>query len=266
MKGKTAVVTVVLLLLERLRDRSISTFRANGFAQVDRDEVTGAVIECTRTTKSQGALIAAAALSALIPSGVLAQDASSEAHSSTPSTTAQESRRRTPNGQVDRGTRTRTLAAGWGSAWRFGIPGYGKTRTDATFLAFHPGLGWFVVDRFEVGGEATIFRYFHPRAAVTAGVAGLGARFHLTDRGRLVPFISGGAGFLWTSLDIPELDRVFNGQLYYGAGVRLLVAGNPSWRIEIRNHHISNAGTSGANLGLNAFVFLVGADWFLAPR
>ena len=211
-------------------------------------------------------LIVAAALSALIPSAVLAQDAPSEAPGSMPSTTAQESRGRAPNGPVDRGARARTLAAGWGSAWRFGIPGYGKTRTDATFLAFHPGLGWFVFDRFELGGEATVFRYFRPRSAVTAGLAGLGLRFHLTDRGRLLPFVSGGAGFLWTSLDIPELDRVFNGQLYYGAGVRLLVAGNPSWRIEIRNHHISNAGTSGANLGLNAFVLIVGADWLLAPR
>ncbi len=223
-------------------------------------------IECTRATGSSMSLIVAAALSALIPSAVLAQDAPSEGHGSMPSRTAQESRGRAPNGPVDRGARTRTLAAGWGSAWRFGIPGYGKTRTDATFLAFHPGLGWFVFDRFELGGEATIFRYFRPRSAVTAGLAGLGGRFHLTDRGRLLPFISGGAGFLWTSLDIPELDRVFNGQLYYGAGIRLLDAGNPSWRIEIRNHHISNAGTSGANLGLNAFVVIVGADWLLAPR
>jgi hypothetical protein len=55
-------------------------------------------------------------------------------------------------------------------------------------------------------------------------------------------------------------------RLPIGPGVRFRPAGNPSWRIAIRNHHISNAGPSGKNLGLNAFVLMVGADWFLTPR
>lgn len=170
---------------------------------------------------------------------------------------------RAQDSPVDRGVRTRTLAAGWGNAWQFGIPGYGKTRTDATFVAFHPALGWFVHNRAELVGEATLFAYYRPRPAITAGLAGLGGRYHLRDRGRVLPFVSGGAGFLWTSLDVPEIDRVFNGQLYYGAGIRVRPGRNPSWRVEIRNHHISNAGTAGENLGLNAFVLIVGVEWFL---
>jgi hypothetical protein len=165
---------------------------------------------------------------------------------------------------VDRGVRTRALAAGWGTAWRFGVPGYGKTRSDATFVAFHPSLGWFVLDRLEFVGEATLFVYDRSGPAVTAGLAGLGGRYHVRDHGRLLPFVSGGAGFLWTSLDVPEIDRIFNGQIYYGAGVRLR-PGRQAWRVEVRNHHISNAGTSGRNLGLNAFVVLAGAEWFLRP-
>jgi hypothetical protein len=164
---------------------------------------------------------------------------------------------------AERGVRTRALAAGWGTAWRFGVPGWDKTRTDAAFVAFHPSLGWFVADRLELGGEATLLAYHRPQAGLSAGLVGLNARYHLRGRGRLVPFVSAGAGFLWSSLDIPELDRVFNGQLQYGAGVRFRGSRNPGFRLEIRNHHISNAGTSGENLGLNAFVLVGGVEWFL---
>lgn len=162
-----------------------------------------------------------------------------------------------------RGVGTRALAAGWGTAWRFGVPGWEKTRTDAAFVAFHPGLGWFVADRFELGGEATLLAYYRPEAGVSAGLAGLTARYHFRARGRVLPFVSAGAGFLWTSIDAPEIDRVFNGQLQYGAGIRFRGPRNPGWRIEVRNHHISNAGTSGENLGLNAFAVLGAVEWFL---
>jgi hypothetical protein len=43
-------------------------------------------------------------------------------------------------------------------------------------------------------------------------------------------------GVAWTSLDVPEVDRVFN----------------------FRNHHISNAGTRGENLGITAGMLIVG--------
>ena len=33
---------------------------------------------------------------------------------------------------------TRGLSGGWGHAWRYGVPGYGKTETDVRFVAFHP--------------------------------------------------------------------------------------------------------------------------------
>jgi hypothetical protein len=173
---------------------------------------------------------------------------------------------RAQDSPVDRGARARSLSGGWGDAWRFGIPGWGKTRSDAEFVAFHPAMGWFVLDRAELFGEATLFLYYRPTADVTAGLAGIGGRYHFRDRGRVLPFVSGGAGFVWTSLDVPEIDRIFNGQVFYGAGVRLRRERNPGWLIEVRNHHISNAGTKGENLGLNAVVILVGVEWLLQPR
>jgi hypothetical protein len=168
--------------------------------------------------------------------------------------------------QVDRGARARSLSGGWGHAWPYGIPGWGKTTSDVELVAFHPAMGWFVLNRAELFGEATLFLYYRPMADVTAGLAGIGGRYHFRGRGRVLPFVSGGAGFVWTSLDVPEIDRVFNGQVFYGAGVRLRRSRNPGWLIEARNHHISNAGTKGENLGLNAFVVIVGVEWLLQPR
>jgi hypothetical protein len=38
-------------------------------------------------------------------------------------------------------------------------------------------------------------------------VAGIGGRYHFRGKGRVLPFVSGGAGLVWTSLDVAEIDR-----------------------------------------------------------
>ncbi len=158
---------------------------------------------------------------------------------------------------------TRGLAGGWGHAWKHGLPGYGKTESDIRFGAIHPQLGRFVTDRLELFGEGTLIVYEQPTAAVAAGIAGLGGRYHLwPDRG-WTPYAVGIAGLLWTSLDVPEIDRVFNFQLVYGVGVRVVPPRGPGLIVELRNHHISNAGTAGENLGVNAAVVLAGVQWVL---
>ena len=60
-----------------------------------------------------------------------------------------------------------------------------------------------------------------------------------------------------------ELDRGFNFQMIFGAGGRLIPETGPGLILEFRNHHISNAGTAGENLGLNAVTVIVGAQWIL---
>ena len=122
---------------------------------------------------------------------------------------------------------TRGLAAGWGNAWKHGLPGYGKTDTDVEFVAFHPQLGRFITDHLEFYGEGTLLLYHKPSVAVGGGVAGLGGRYHLwKDRG-WTPYFVGGAGLIWTSLDVPEIDRAFNFQLLYGVGVRQVTRRGP---------------------------------------
>jgi hypothetical protein len=158
-----------------------------------------------------------------------------------------------------RGDRTRGVVFGAGRSWR---PIFGQTTSDITFGAFHPRLGWFISDRLEVNGEASLFAYDRPRPAVASGAL-IGGRYYLTTRGRWLAYANGGAGLLWTSIDVPEIDRIFNFQLTMGIGWRQNKPEGPCLVFEFRNHHISNAGTAGKNRGINAATLLGGIEWVL---
>ena len=168
---------------------------------------------------------------------------------------------------VAAGDRSRGLVAGWGHGWPYAVPGWGKTRSDISFFAFHPRLGWFVTDRLEMYGEGTLVLYRRPANAVSAGLGGLAGRLYWRRDRTWLPYATLGAGLLWTSLDVPEIDRIFNFQLFYGVGVRQVRRRGPGLMIELRNHHISNAGTRGTNFGVNAMTVLAGIEWTLRqPR
>lgn len=162
-----------------------------------------------------------------------------------------------------KGNRTRGLTGGWGHSWR--PPLFGETRTRIAFGAFVPRMGWFVTDRVEGYGEATLFLYYKPEMAVAVGPVGLGGRYYLKTGGSWIPYLVGGAGLIWTSLDVPEIDRVFNFQLVGGIGWRQTRARGPRLLVEFRTHHISNAGTAGENLGIDAATLLTGVEWVLRP-
>jgi len=163
---------------------------------------------------------------------------------------------------VAKGNRTRGLIGGWGHSWR---PIFGQARSEITFAAFHPRMGWFVTDRIELYGEATLFVYDRPQTAVALGLGGLSGRYYLKTSGGWLPYVHAGSGLLWTSLDVPEIDRIFNFQLFTGVGWRQNRPAGPCLVFEFRNHHISNAGTAGENRGINAATFLAGVEWVLRP-
>src|SRR5258708_4619743 len=100
--------------------------------------------------------------------------------------------------QFTDGTRTRGLVGGWGHSWR---PIFGQTRSEITFVALTPRMGWFVHERLEIYGEGTLFVYDRPQAAIAAGPQ-LAGRYYLKTHGGWIPYVHGGAGLLWTSLDV----------------------------------------------------------------
>jgi hypothetical protein len=163
----------------------------------------------------------------------------------------------------DSDSRTRGLSFGWGHSWSAGLPGYGKTQSDIQSVAFHPQMGWFMTRRLELYGEGTLLVHVQP-AAISGGLAGLAGRYHFWNDRNWTPYVSAGAGLLWTSLEVEEIDRVFNFQLLFGIGVRIFPEKRgPSWIFEFRNFHISNAGTAGENLGVNSATILAGVAWIL---
>lgn len=150
-----------------------------------------------------------------------------------------------------------------GQGWRHGWPGYGKTETALAFAAVHPQMGWFVHPKLELYGEGTLLLCYRPDWAVSAGLVGLAGRYHFRRHTAWSPYVTLGEGILWSSLEVPEIDRIFNFQVHYGGGMRFYSRDGPGWIVEFRNHHISNAGTAGENLGINATILLVGLDWIL---
>lgn len=163
----------------------------------------------------------------------------------------------------DSDTRTRGLSWAWGHSWYPGFPGFGKTSSDIAFAAFHPQMGWFVTDRLELLGEGTLFVYHRPRYAVAGGLLGLSGRYHFRNDRSWTPYVTAGTGLILVPLDVPELDRLFNFQVVFGVGLRWARQHGPGLLLEFRNHHISNAGTAGENLGVNAATLVAGIQWIL---
>ena len=160
----------------------------------------------------------------------------------------------------EKGNSTRGLIGGLGIGYQ---PPWAPTRSDVAFAAFHPRMGWFVHDRLELYGEATLFLYARPQADLAAGAGAMAGRYYLRTSGRWMPYLHGGVGMLWTGLEVIEIDRTFNFQHFIGVGWRQHRVRGPRLVFELRNHHISNAGTDGENLGVNALVALAGIEWIL---
>ena len=165
--------------------------------------------------------------------------------------------------RLARGYRTRALAGSAGHSWPLGWNDASLATSDLHFVGFHPQLGWFQTSRIELYGEATLHAYWKPEPAIFAGVMGIGARYHFFDNRSWTPYALLSAGLGWTSLDIPEIDRVFNFQVAYGGGVRQITRQGPGLLVEFRNHHISNAGTAGENIGINSAMVVAGVHWVL---
>ena len=98
-------------------------------------------------------------------------------------------------GRLATGNWTRGLVGGWGHSW---TPGYGKTKSDVQFVAFHPQLGRFVTNHLELYGEGTLFLYAQPETAVGGGAAAIGGRYHVWDDRGWTPYVVAISGLIWT--------------------------------------------------------------------
>ena len=160
------------------------------------------------------------------------------------------------------------LTFGVGAARGLAVLG-GVQRHDLALLSLSYGhmLGHTVgLDHFYRGNlefRAELFggSQFAPTSNWLLGVAPH-LRYNFATGTRLVPYLDGGAGVTATSITAPDLSNTFEFNLQATMGAHWFVRDDLALTLEARYLHLSCAGISSPNLGLNAVVGLIELSFF----
>jgi len=150
-----------------------------------------------------------------------------------------------------------SVAGGRGSTgiWDVGLR-YGWVLTDA----HGPG---FLKGRFEYALDAVpLYLIFQPaNTAYGAGLNPVNLKWNFAERGRFAPYIELGGGVLFTTHDVPSRTSTVNFTPSTAFGTHFL-GERLAWTLEARYLHISNAGLSRFNSGINTFEVRLGVGKF----
>jgi opacity protein-like surface antigen len=113
----------------------------------------------------------------------------------------------------------------------------------------------------ELGLEPIYQRFVDPETAFFAGLGAV-ARYHFLPLGRFVPYIELGAAPGYTDLNVREQQTNFVFLLFGGLGASYFVTDSTALYAGYRLQHISNAGTSSPNQGINSHTGVVGVSIF----
>ena len=119
------------------------------------------------------------------------------------------------------------------------------------------GPSWFR-GKFEWNPELYCATFTKPFVRPIIGITPLQFQYALEPIRRFAPYITGGAGVLWTNLKRHETDSHVNFNSQAALGVRYALTQRSSLIAEYRYTHVSNAGIREPNSGLNTNSFLVG--------
>jgi Lipid A 3-O-deacylase (PagL) len=116
-----------------------------------------------------------------------------------------------------------------------------------------------ITSRTTVAGVTT----FQRETAYGAGITPLGFQLDFANGRKIHPFVHVNAGFLGFTKEVPIEDSgKFAFTLEGGGGVRVFTSSRGAVTLGVRFHHISNGNRSGANRGLNQFIFYAGFSVF----
>jgi hypothetical protein len=140
--------------------------------------------------------------------------------------------------------------------------------------AFNAGLryGWiltglhlpgFLRGRFEYAVDAVpVFLVFQPaNTAYGAGFDPIALNWNFERRGRVSPYLELCGGTLFTNHDVPQYTNPVNFTDQAALGVHILGA-KYNWSLELRYLHISNAGLTTPNPGVNTVQVRLGMGRF----
>jgi hypothetical protein len=122
------------------------------------------------------------------------------------------------------------------------------------------GQGRFYRGNFEFRVELFSGAQFAPSSEWVVGLAPH-IRYNLATGTRIVPFIDAGAGVTATSIGPPDLSNIFEFNLQACGGIRWFFRDNVALTVEARYLHMSCAGISRPNLGLNTALGMLGLSW-----
>ena len=144
--------------------------------------------------------------------------------------------------------------------------------------AFNAGLryGWILTGphlpgilrgRFEYAINAVPVFLVFQRANTAYGVGfdPLGLKWNFERRGRFSPYLELGGGVLVTNHNVPTYTNDVNFTPSAALGTHILGA-KYNWSVELRYEHISNAGLSPINPGINTVQIRLGIGRFFGGR
>ena len=83
-------------------------------------------------------------------------------------------------------------------------------------------------------------------------------RYSFPSRRRVTPFIEAAGSFFWTNAEMPETPQRFTFTGAGGGGLSWKVGERDAFELSWRFHHISNAGFTEPNIGVNSSFVVIG--------
>jgi len=114
---------------------------------------------------------------------------------------------------------------------------------------------------WELRGELFAGAQFLPKTESVVGLAPH-LRYNFATGTRWVPFVDAGAGVTATTIGHPDLSNTFEFNLQACSGVQWFLKDTCAVTFQARYLHMSCAGISSPNQGLNTFLGMVGVTWF----
>jgi hypothetical protein len=124
----------------------------------------------------------------------------------------------------------------------------------------------FLNGRLEYAVEAVpAFVVFQPaNTAYGVGVNPVVFKWILASRGRVAPYVELNGGVLFTTHEVPS--RTSNINFTPGAAFGVHFLGERAWSVDVRYQHISNAGLSTPNPGVNTLQVRLGFGKFFGKK
>jgi hypothetical protein len=132
---------------------------------------------------------------------------------------------------------------------------YGYVLTDVV------GAGHWWQGNLELRGELSYGAQYHPDGDWLINLTPH-IRYNFATGTHLVPFIGVGAGLSATGIGAPDLSGAFQFNAQATAGAHWFVSDDWSVTLEARFLHVSCAGISSPNHGLNGVVAMVGVSHY----